>query len=181
MRCFIMLVLLLGVSTSSSAESTAAPAFTISDDKGQQISLPRQHSGVDIYFFWASWCPYCKALMPHLQSIQDEFGDRVKIYAFNIRDDKDPRVVLDKSGFDFTLIPEADRLMKLYNVKGTPGLFLVDGEGVIQLNLYRLINDHDRTEDDMSHSQKAARKAPWWAAEVRKAIDQILAKADEKN
>ena len=51
MRCFIMLILLLGVSTSSSAESTTAPAFTISDDKGQQISLPRQHSGVDIYFF----------------------------------------------------------------------------------------------------------------------------------
>ncbi|MCP5091039.1 MAG: redoxin domain-containing protein, partial [Gammaproteobacteria bacterium] len=23
-----------------------------------------------ILLFWATWCPYCKALMPHLQSIR---------------------------------------------------------------------------------------------------------------
>ena len=181
MRLFLLILLLIGVSSSSTADFTTAPAFSINDENGQEINLPRQHDGVDIYFFWASWCPYCKALMPHLQSIQDELGEQVKIFAFNIRDDVDPRVVLDKQGFDFVLIPQADRLMELYNVKATPGLFLVDGEGVIQLNLYRLINDHDRTKDDMSHSQKAARTAPWWAAEVRKAIDRILPTAEENS
>ena len=27
-----------------------------------------------ILFFWATWCPYCKARMPHLQSIRLEQG-----------------------------------------------------------------------------------------------------------
>src|SRR3546814_9228256 len=28
-----------------------------------------------VVLFWATWCPYCKALMPHLQSMLDEYGN----------------------------------------------------------------------------------------------------------
>ena len=171
---FLLCVLLTGVLSSLHAETSPAPAFTIQDDQGQEISLPRQHDGVDIYFFWATWCPYCKALMPHLQSIVEEYGEEVRIYAFNIREDGDPRAVLDRQGYGFTLIPEADSLMELYHIKGTPGLLLVDGKGDVQLNLYSLIERQDAPEKGLSHSRKAARKAPWWAAKIRQQIDRIL-------
>jgi thiol-disulfide isomerase/thioredoxin len=153
---------------------TTAPAFTIEDEMGLEIDLPREHDGVDIYLFWASWCPYCKALMPHLQSILDEYGDDVRIYAFNIKDDEDPAVFLDQWGYDFVLIPEADGLMEAYGVKGTPGLFIVDGKGKIRFNLYEMIFSTNEAYKELKNSQKAARRAPAWAAEIRKVVDQIL-------
>ncbi len=82
-------------------------------EQGQKLgfSLPSMQAGVDIYLFWASWCPYCKALMPHLQSIQVEYGA------------------------DFR---------------------------------------------QMGNRQKSSRVGPYWAAEIRRAIDQILAE-DKSN
>jgi len=168
--CFMLCLLF---STSCWA-ANPAPAFTLDNSAGQPITFPREHDGVDIYFFWASWCPYCKALMPHLQSIIDEYGDNIEVFAFNIRDDVDPELFLAKSGYDFMLMPEADELMPLYGVKGTPGVFLVDGSGQIRLNLYSLVYPKLNMGEDLKNSQKAARMAPWWAAQIREQIDQIL-------
>ncbi len=178
MHRLVLLALLLFTFSSAHAQPAAAPAFTINDDQGHEISFPRHQDGVDIYFFWASWCPYCKALMPHLQSMLEEYGDQVRVYAFNIREDGDPRALLDAQGYDFTLIPAADSLMQAYAVVGTPGLFLVDKEGIIRLNLYQLMARQQQADQDLSHSQKAARKAPWWAAEIRQQVDRTL--NDEK-
>jgi len=170
---WICLVLSLAAAPAGAAD-TPAPPFTLADDHGNSVSLPRRHEGVDIYLFWASWCPYCKALMPHLQSILIEYAGDVRIYALNIRDDGNPREFLDQQGFDFILLPDADPIMPLYGVKATPGLFLVDGRGNIRLNLYKLAGNDSPAYKTMDNRQKSARRAPWWAAEVRQTIDHIL-------
>lgn len=38
--------------------------------------------------FWATYCHPCKQLVPHLQKIQDDLGDRVKIVKFNIEENQ---------------------------------------------------------------------------------------------
>ena len=38
--------------------------------------------------FWATWCAPCKAMVPHLQKIQDEVGDQVKIVKLNIEENQ---------------------------------------------------------------------------------------------
>ena len=171
----LLLMLTLAIMTPQTvADCTPAQAFTLADDNGREISLPRTHDGVDIYAFWASWCPYCKALLPHLQSILIEYGDDVHVYALNIRDDGDPGAYLAEQGFDFTNLPDADPVMERYGVRATPGLFLVDGQGCIRLNLYELIFDKDTDYEALSNRKKAARRAPFWAAEIRRTIDLIL-------
>jgi len=170
----VILISLLFVSMAAAAEMEPAPALALTDDTGTVVNLPRSHNGVDVYFFWASWCPYCKALMPHLQSINEEYGDRVTIFALQIRDDEDPRAFLDRYGYDFVLLPDADAAMEPYGVKGTPGVFLVDGSGNIRFNLYDLRSDDDAAYQALNHSGKAARRAPWWAARIRQATDEIL-------
>jgi len=162
------------VTSSIPAESVSAPEFTIADENGIQISLPRKHNGADIYLFWATWCPYCKALMPHLQSILDEYGEDVRIFALHIKDDEDPRAFLDEMGYDFVLLPDANAVMPLFGVKGTPGLFLVDGKGKIRFNLYEMIFQDNEAYEVLGNRQKAARRAPAWAAEIRRVIDQVL-------
>ena len=157
------------------AENLKAPDFAMADANDAVIIFPRIHDGVDIYLFWAGWCPYCKALMPHLQSMRIEYGDDVKIFAFNIRDDEDPRFYMEEKGYDFILLPEADPIMPLYGVKGVPALFLVDGEGAIRFSLYDMIFNDSAEFKAMSHGKKAGYRAPNWAAEIRIKIDQILA------
>lgn len=175
MRIALLTLLLAFASTQAIAKDVVAPSFTLADAQGNEVVLPGRHDGVEIYLFWASWCPYCKALMPHLQSIQVEYGDKVRIYALNIRDDDDPRKFIDKLGYDFVLLPDADPVMSLYGVKGTPGLFLIDSNGVIRFNLYEMAFADDSAYKRLNNYNKAARRAPRWAAEIRQTIDRILA------
>jgi thioredoxin 1 len=38
--------------------------------------------------FWATWCGPCKAMVPHLQKIQDDFPDKVKVLKLNIEENQ---------------------------------------------------------------------------------------------
>jgi cytochrome c biogenesis protein CcmG/thiol:disulfide interchange protein DsbE len=178
MKTILLSVTLALLAPLANAAPPKAADFTLADAAGNTVNLPRKHEGVDVYLFWASWCPYCKALMPHLQSMRIEYGDAVTIYALNISDDKDPRVFMEETGYDFTLLPDADPVMRLYGVRPTPALFLVDGQGLIRFNLYETIFDNSNEPESISHRKKAARRAPYWSAEIRRKIDQILAEAE---
>ena len=123
-----------------------------------------------IILFWATWCPYCKALMPHLQSIRLENGESVKVLAIHFRDDKgDPINFIRKRGFDFTLLPNGEDVAHLYDVWGTPGVIIVDRDMKIRFNLYSLPN-----LDPPGSVSRAALLAPHWAAEIRKALRLVL-------
>ena len=158
------------------ADTTTAPSFTTKDAAGDDVSLPSRQPGVDVYLFWATWCPYCKALMPHLQSMQIEYGDDVRVYALQIRDDEDPVAFMEDHGYNFVLLPKADAVMESYGVRSIPAVFLVDQNGHIHFNLYQMIFDDNEAYKALGHRQKSARRAPYWAAAMRTEIDQIIAK-----
>ena len=179
MRRVILTLLLALLVQHSYAQDIAAPAFSLANADGKQVALPRTHDGVDIYFFWASWCPYCKALMPHLQSMRIEYGDDVTIYAMNIRDEESPELFMAEHGYDFILLPEADSVMELYGVRPTPALFVVDGKGRIRFNLYDMVFSDNSEFKALKHGKKAGRRAPYWSAELRQAIDQILSESKD--
>jgi len=86
-----------------------------------------------VLLFWATWCPYCKALMPYLQHVYDAAGkDKLDVYAIDFKDeDGDPVAELRGRKQTFTLVRDGDPIAALYGVKGTPGLFLVDLKGDI--------------------------------------------------
>ena len=85
------------------------------------------HQSVSVILFWATWCPYCRSLMPHLQAVADEYKNRqVKFYALNVWEDGDPQKYFQENGFTFRLLLLADLVAEDYGVKGTPGLFVMD-------------------------------------------------------
>ena len=85
-----------------------------------------------LLLFWATWCPYCEALMPHLQKVYDAAGrGHLDVYAIDIKDDGDPVAALKERKQTFTLVRDGDAIADRYHVKGTPGLFLVDAKGNI--------------------------------------------------
>ncbi len=157
------------------ADDALAPSFTLANPAGTEVTLPSKQDGVDLYLFWATWCPYCKALMPHLQSIQLEYGNDVRIYALHVRDEDDPVTFMQENGYDFQLLPKADPVMELYGVQPIPAVILIDKAGKIRFNLYETIFQAREDFKTLSHKQKASRQAPYWAARIRQTIDQILA------
>ena len=153
-----------------------APAFELSDSEGEIFHYPDDLDGPTIILFWASWCPYCKSLMPHLQSIVAEYEGEIEVLALNFRDDEDPSEFMAEYGYDFRLFPHSDPVAELWGVKGTPGLFLVDDSGRAVFSNYSIPEESfqsDPADEDkkLKHYQRAARKMPFVAAQLRIAID----------
>lgn len=154
------------------------PEFVAMTAAGTPFNYPADLQGPTIVLFWASWCPFCKALMPHLQSIIDEYNYEVRVLALNIREDKNPVEFLEEYGYQFLLIPEADEIAKSWGVKSTPGLYLADQSGRVVFNLRAIPErayppERFADNEELKMYQKAARGAPFWAAHLRKAIDRL--------
>ncbi len=142
-------------------------SVNLNDEVGKQAT---------VLFFWASWCPYCKALMPHLQSMQFEYGDNLKVLAINIFEDGDPVAVIEEAGYDFTLLLDGDVEAGEYGITGTPGVIILDRSRAIKFDLRMLARiEAGASANATSHRQKAAFKAPFWAAEIRKSLDDLIA------
>ena len=86
-------------------------------------------NSTSVILFWATWCPYCRTLMPHLQTLADEFRESpVRFYALDVWDEGDPVAYMERHGYTFTLLPLANAVAFRYGVQGTPGLFVLDGD-----------------------------------------------------
>ena len=56
-----------------------APAFTVKDLDGREISPPRLRGKVVIVNFWATWCGPCRAEIPDLVALQEKYKDTLQI------------------------------------------------------------------------------------------------------
>jgi len=156
-----------------------APDWTLISAQGETVRLSEEiEEQPVVLLFWATWCPYCKALMPHLHSLRLEHGERVKILAVNFREDGDPVDFIETAGYDFTVLPDGDDVAAAYNVYGTPGLIIVDQEQNIRFDLRSLPRrEPPFSKESSSHKRIAAYRAPYWAAEIRKSLDAVLVDA----
>jgi len=178
-RILVAVWLLVGAAAAQAQtnQDWQPPAFALRQADGSEFRYPDDLAGPTIILFWATWCPYCKALMPHLQSILDEYPGRVQVLALSFRDDGDPAATLAEYGFGFRGFTQADAVAESWGVKGTPGLFLADASGRVVFDRMRLPPAAERAMAQpgaaMKHYQKAARNAPYWAARLRIALDQL--------
>jgi hypothetical protein len=113
--------------------------------------------------------------MPHLQSIKLELGDDIEILAINIRDKNDPVAFVEAAGYDFTVLPDGDAVAELYGIHGTPGVLIVDSEQVLRFDLRALPQrEIPSSGEKLSNAKKASYRAPYWAAEIRRALDAVI-------
>ena len=135
MRTLLLGLSLLLCSTAVAADGARALPWQGTGANGESIRFDPDHlQRPAVLLFWATWCPYCKALMPHVQTVYDAAGKaRLDVYAIDIKEDgeKDPVATLHERKLGFTLVRDGDPVAALYGVKGTPGLFLVDAQGEI--------------------------------------------------
>ena len=177
---FKLLLTTLGLfltGTIAAADARLAPDWTLQSVSGETVTLGEVAAEQPvIVLFWATWCPYCKTLMPHIQSVRLEYGDQIRVLAVHFRDDiGDPVEFIENAGYDFTVLPAGDEVAELNDIWGTPGVLIIDRDRSVRFDLYSL-PDYNLPANGKppSHSRKAAYKAPYWAAELRKSLDLVL-------
>ena len=147
------------------ADRPSAASITLKNAAGNEVTLPSKQPGVDIYLFWASWCPYCKALMPYVGEIQKDYGEeKINILAIDVFEDgeMDPAAYIEELGFPMIAVANGDPIAEIYSVRGTPGLMILDGRGNLVWK---------RQSTDLPAGKTVAE---FWAAQVREQLDKIL-------
>lgn len=83
---------------------------------------------VSVILFWATWCPYCASLMPHLEVVYRKYRNKgLKFYAVDIYEDGkiDPVTYFDHKAYSYTMLLDGDDVASQYGVKGTPGVYVI--------------------------------------------------------
>lgn len=55
-------------------------------DESEFTSLVMNSKGISLVDFGAPWCPPCKALIPTLLHIDEQYGSRIRVYSVNVDD-----------------------------------------------------------------------------------------------
>ena len=152
--------------TSAVEQGDAAPQWSSADFSGRLVQFPDESAGKPaVVLFWATWCPYCKAFMPYLEQIQADYAQAgVSIVGINAKERGrgDAEAYVASLGFPIIGIPDGDSIAETYDVQFIPGLFVVDGNGIIA---YR------RGWTDFPAGSTVAEL---WDQQVRDALDRLL-------
>lgn len=125
-----------------------APDFELETLDGETVSLSDYRGEKVILNFWATWCPPCKAEMPYMQEIHEEYED-VAILAVNststeLRGGRDSKKAkgqvkkfIDSEGYTFPVLLDADDEVSMdysaiFPITGIPTTFIIDKEGTIR-------------------------------------------------
>ncbi len=114
---------------------TVAPAFTLPDLDGKEMSLSDFRGKVVFLNFWATWCKPCEDEMPSMQKLyEDQEGKAFEIVAVSL-DSEGPDVVrefVEEYGLTFVVLHDRrGRVKETYKTTGVPETFIIDQNGVI--------------------------------------------------
>ena len=144
----------------------ANPGWRGTDFSGAEIDFPAVLQGKPtVLVFWATWCPYCRALMPYLGEIQRDYGgDKINILAIDVFEDGvvDAADYVEALGFPVIAVANGESIAEIYSVYGTPGLMILDGQGNMVWK---------RASTDLPAGKTVAE---FWAGQVREQLNQLL-------
>ena len=121
-------------------ELIPAPDFTLADQYGNVHSLSDYRGKTIFLNFWATWCPPCRAEMPYIQELYEEYSQMddsdVVILAVAFPDyGKETDIegiksFLEENGYTYpVLMDEEATLLFQYYITAYPTTFLINPDG----------------------------------------------------
>lgn len=121
------------------AKGEIAPDFELTTLDGDAVKLSDYKGKKVILNFWTTWCPPCRAEMPHMQKYYDEqaTADNVEILAVNLtkEDHGLKKIEAFKEEYELSfLIPmdEKGEIGSLYQAVTIPTSYILDTQGRVQ-------------------------------------------------
>lgn len=147
---FYILVLIAGASwialssqTEESIELAAAPQagfpapdFTLKTAEGETYTLSALKGQAVLINVWATWCPPCKAEMPAIEKMYNEYKDQgFTVLAINSTFQDDPLQIkpfTEEYNLSFpVLLDETSDISRAYQVRSLPSSYFVNRHGMI--------------------------------------------------
>lgn len=124
-----------------------APDFELTTLEGKKVKLSDYQGKKVILNFWATWCPPCKAEMPHMQNYYEDFAEKenVEILAVNLTSgdsaDKVDDFVLDY-GLTFPIPMDTEGSVgETFEAITIPTSYMIDTKGRIQNKIVGPMNE----------------------------------------
>ena len=128
--------------TSAGTEETVTPAvdFTLKDQYGNTHTLS-EYKGKTVFLnFWATWCHPCKAEMPDIQKICEEYQEKgddslviLGIAAPNWGQEQSQEGItafLEEMGYTYPVVMDTTgEMFMAYGISSFPTTFMIDKEG----------------------------------------------------
>ncbi|MGC1621156.1 MAG: TlpA disulfide reductase family protein [Candidatus Acidiferrum sp.] len=109
-----------------------APEFKLTSLDGKPIALENLRGKVVFLNFWATWCGPCRAEIPDLVELQNEFKDRLQIIGLDVDDDDVAEVekYAKETGINYPVAMATDAIRDAYGgIPALPTSFVLDTEG----------------------------------------------------
>lgn len=112
-----------------------APAWTLKDLDGNEVSSADFKGKVVMIDFWATWCPPCRAMIPGMVELQAEYLEEGFIIIGISLDQKGPGVVREfnkEFKVNYTSLMGDEEVVRDFGgIRGIPTSFIIDREGRI--------------------------------------------------
>lgn len=108
--------------------------------KGEPLTLADVQNAkkVAVVEFWATWCPPCRASIPHLTELQKKYKDTVVFIGVSAESAETVKSFVEKQAekMDYRVVIDSDRgttkgYMDAFGIQSIPHAFLVDQKGQI--------------------------------------------------
>lgn len=115
--------------------------FTVTTLDGKQLSLADLKGKVVIVDFWGTWCPPCKAEIPHFVELKKQYGDKLEIVGMTWENGQQGDAVIAKvkkfaseTGINYplTLVTKREDLQKVPELTGFPTTLFIDKQGRVR-------------------------------------------------
>jgi thiol-disulfide isomerase/thioredoxin len=145
----------------------AAPLHIAEWVKGQAVDLAKlKGKQVVVVEFWATWCPPCRASIPHLTALQKKHKDVVFIGISTEKPDVVKKFVAKMGDqMNYTVAVDNERqtskgYMDAFGIRGIPHAFIVDKQGRIvwdghpMANLEKVLDEIVAGKYDLDKARK---------------------------
>jgi cytochrome c-type biogenesis protein len=124
----------------SNSNTVPAPDFLLTDQNGVTHSLSDYRGKILFLNFWATWCPPCRAELPDIQALYEEYAEAgddsvafVGVTFPDYGDEKDVQGIedfLEDNDISFpVLMDESTSLAYEYYITAFPTTFIIDQDG----------------------------------------------------
>ena len=126
---------LLAVLFSPQLRADAPPPWTLKDLGGKTVSLSDFKGKVVVLDIWATWCPPCRAEIPHFIELQDEYKDKgVTIVGMSV-DSTGPEAVAkfaQENQMNYPIVMADEATATAYGAdQGIPFTIIIDKNGQV--------------------------------------------------
>ncbi len=124
--------------SSAPTEGETAPDFELTSLDGQPVRLSDYRGKKVILNFWATWCPPCKAEMPHMQKFYEDNKDNgIEVLAVNLtsidKGEKSVASFIEEYELTFPIPMDRDgKIGSQYRAVTIPTSYIIDTEGIIR-------------------------------------------------